>query len=69
GMNPKPAPAQYHDRQPVFSLSTKTTLTKLAIETLLKDLTPSPSSPSPWQTEVITIEDNAAPADRGPHHH
>ncbi|KAG6120050.1 hypothetical protein E4U13_007016 [Claviceps humidiphila] len=28
-----------------------------------KDLTPSPSSPSPWQAEVITIEDDAAPAD------
>ncbi|KAG6317379.1 hypothetical protein E4U44_008684 [Claviceps purpurea] len=24
---------------------------------------PSPPSPSPWQTEVITIEDDAAPAD------
>ncbi|CCE31300.1 uncharacterized protein CPUR_05151 [Claviceps purpurea 20.1] len=33
------------------------------IEALLKDLTPSPSSPSPWQAEVITIEDDAAPAD------
>ncbi|KAG6238934.1 hypothetical protein E4U25_001294 [Claviceps purpurea] len=33
------------------------------IEALLKDLTPSPPSPSPWQAEVITIEDDAAPAD------
>ncbi|KAG5987200.1 hypothetical protein E4U52_007806 [Claviceps spartinae] len=30
------------------------------IEAPLKDLTPSPS---PWQAEVITIEDDAAPAD------
>ncbi|KAG6172694.1 hypothetical protein E4U46_006982 [Claviceps purpurea] len=33
------------------------------IEALLKDLTPSPPSPSPWQAEVITIEGDAAPAD------
>ncbi|KAG5944445.1 hypothetical protein E4U60_005963 [Claviceps pazoutovae] len=33
------------------------------IEVLLKDLTPSQPSPSPWQAEVITIEDDAAPAD------
>ncbi|KAG6291985.1 hypothetical protein E4U46_000586 [Claviceps purpurea] len=33
------------------------------IEALLKELTPSPPSPSPWQAEVITIEDDAAPAD------
>ncbi|CCE34840.1 uncharacterized protein CPUR_08779 [Claviceps purpurea 20.1] len=36
------------------------------IEALLKDLMPSPPSPpspSPWQAEVITIEDDAAPAD------
>ncbi|KAG6039514.1 hypothetical protein E4U19_005835 [Claviceps sp. Clav32 group G5] len=33
------------------------------IEALLKDLTPSPPSPSPWQAEIITIEDDATPAD------
>ncbi|KAG6124346.1 hypothetical protein E4U38_000223 [Claviceps purpurea] len=33
------------------------------IEALLKDLTPSSPSPSPWQAEVITIEGDAAPAD------
>ncbi|KAG6045080.1 hypothetical protein E4U17_000287 [Claviceps sp. LM77 group G4] len=33
------------------------------IEALLKDLTPSPPSPSPWQAEGITIEDDATPAD------
>ncbi|KAG6245863.1 hypothetical protein E4U23_005018 [Claviceps purpurea] len=27
------------------------------IEAPLKDLTPSPPSPSPWQAEVITIDD------------
>ncbi|KAG6114845.1 hypothetical protein E4U13_003129 [Claviceps humidiphila] len=31
------------------------------IEALLKDLTPSTPPPSPWQAEVITIEDDAAP--------
>ncbi|KAG6029791.1 hypothetical protein E4U40_000294 [Claviceps sp. LM458 group G5] len=29
----------------------------------LKDFTPSPPSPSPWQAEIITIEDDATPAD------
>ncbi|KAG5923685.1 hypothetical protein E4U61_002804 [Claviceps capensis] len=33
------------------------------IEALLKDLMPSQPSSSPWQAEVITIEDDAAPAD------
>ncbi|KAG6149775.1 hypothetical protein E4U37_006668 [Claviceps purpurea] len=38
------------------------------IEVLRKDLTPSPPSPSPWQAEVITIEDDDAPADPKPPH-
>ncbi|KAG6089814.1 hypothetical protein E4U15_001372 [Claviceps sp. LM218 group G6] len=36
------------------------------IEALLKDLTPSSPPPSPWQAEVITIEDDAAPGGPSP---